>query len=269
MWPIDGSCQPSFGFSVGRQLAVWRYFFLWHSRHFTGAGPPFCRWQSMHVPVAALGSWNAAWRLVFTAATPASCGSRDKPGAPRTAASAAGSDWWQVVQAMPRSPAWPSWSNVTAPSFPGSVILPVGLCSAGGSRDAGAATAGFSASAVGGGAAVVATGVGGAFGGVACVATGSPVTAGGEAGAGASVAPTPGVADAGRVVTGGSFSLFPQAKATVATRTTVASRRAARSSRAGLRSAVGRILVDGQRPQHAREGWRHRSWPLPGTMHRA
>ena len=50
-------------------LAAWRewapYFFLWHSRHFTGAEPPFCLWQSMHVPVAPFGSWNAAWRLVF------------------------------------------------------------------------------------------------------------------------------------------------------------------------------------------------------------
>ena len=132
--------------------------------------------------------------------------------------------WWQVVQAIPRLPAWFSWSKVTAPSFAGSVILPLGRCAAGRAGAAGCVAAGFSACVVGGGAGVAAAGGGGACGCVACVVTSAfgaavaggravaetaraavpagcggvvVVAAGDEATAGASVAATPGVGDAG------------------------------------------------------------------------
>ena len=111
------------------------------------------------------------------------------------------------MQAIPSLPAWFSWSKVTAPSFAGSVILPLGRYSAGPAVAAGCVAAGFSACVVGGGAEVAAAGGGGACGSVACGLTGAAVPAGcgrtvvgatgGEATAARSRAATPGVGEAG------------------------------------------------------------------------
>jgi len=214
-----------------------------------GAEPPFCLWQSMHVPIAALGSWNAAWRLVFMGGAAGIAWQSRQACCSETRGFCGRLGWWQVVQAMPRLPAWPSWSKVTAPSFAGSVTLPLGLCAAGRAEAAGGVAGGFS-TCVSGGAEGAAAGGGGACGAVACVVTGAfgAVVTGGRAAAeaagadvpagevvvvvatgdaaGASVAATPGVGDAGGVVTGGCSSFFPQAKATDTTKRIVASRRA-------------------------------------------
>jgi hypothetical protein len=177
----------------------------------------------MHVPVAALGSWNAAWRLVFMGGAAGIVWQWRQAWCSEASGFCGRLGWWQVVQAMPRLPAWLSWSNVTAPSFPGSVILPFGRCTGGRAGTGGGVAAGFSACAVGGGAAVAAAAGGGVVGGVACVFTGAlgaagacgravagtadsavpagsgvaAVVAGAEAGAGASVAATLDGGDAG------------------------------------------------------------------------
>lgn len=162
------------------------YFFLWHSRHFTGAGPPLCLWQSMHVPVAALGSWNAAWRLVFKGGAAGIVWQSRQAWFSEASGFCGRLGWWQDVQAMPRLPVWFSWSKVTAPSFAGSVILSLGRCAAGRTGAASCGAAGFSACVVGGGAEVAVTG----GGGVVVVAAGDGATAA------ASVAAAPSVGDA-------------------------------------------------------------------------
>jgi hypothetical protein len=145
--------------------------------------------------------------------------------------------WWQVAQATPSLPAWFSWSKVTAPSFAGSVTLPLGRCAAGEAGAAGGPAAGFSACVAGGGPEVAAAGVEEAWGCVAGVVTGGfdgaaacggvvvAGAAGDVAAAGAPGAGTTGMGDAGWAVTGGGSCSFPQAKAIGARRRTVASRR--------------------------------------------
>jgi hypothetical protein len=89
--------------------------------------------------------------------------------------------WWQVVQAIRSLPAWLSWSKVTAPSFAGRVIVPLGRWAAGPAGAAGCGTAASSAGVVGGGAEVTA---GGACGCAAGVVIFGATMAGGRAVAG-------------------------------------------------------------------------------------
>jgi len=137
----------------------------------------------MHVPVAPLGSWNAAWRLVFKGGAAGIVWQSRQAWFSEASGFCGRLGWWQDVQAMPRLPVWFSWSKVTAPSFAGSVILSLGRCAAGRAGAASCGAAGFSACVVGGGAEVAVTGVGGACGCVACVVTGAfgAAVAGGRA----------------------------------------------------------------------------------------
>jgi hypothetical protein len=138
----------------------------------------------MHVPVAPLGSWNAAWRLVFKGGAAGIVWQSRQAWFSEASGFCGRLGWWQDVQAMPRLPVWFSWSKVTAPSFAGSVILSLGRCAAGRAGAASCGAAGFSACVVGGGAEVAAAGgVGGACGCVACVVRGAfgAAVAGGRA----------------------------------------------------------------------------------------
>jgi hypothetical protein len=137
-----------------------------------------------------LGSWNAAWRLVFKGGAAGIVWQSRQAWFSEASGFCGRLGWWQDVQAMPRLPVWFSWSKVTAPSFAGSVILSLGRCGA----------AGFSACVVGGGAEVAAAGGGGACGCVACVVTGAfgAAMAGGGAAAETAGAAVP--AGAGGVV---------------------------------------------------------------------
>ncbi len=59
--------SPSAVMNSGQENAGIRheFSFLWHCMHLVGAFPPDFLWQSMQVPAAADGLWNAACLPVF------------------------------------------------------------------------------------------------------------------------------------------------------------------------------------------------------------
>jgi hypothetical protein len=101
----------------------------------------------MHVPVAALGSWNAAWRLVLIGAVAGVVWQSRQACCSHAFRFSGRLGWWQAAQLPSPLRACFSWSKVTTPSFAGSMILPFGR--------GGASLLVFGATVVGGSGAVV------------------------------------------------------------------------------------------------------------------
>lgn len=83
---------------------LYRFSFLWHSAHFTGAALPLAfsaMWHVMHVPDFAVGLWNAAWYVVFIGAVATFVWQSEQAWFGALAGCCGLDAWWHVAQLLP------------------------------------------------------------------------------------------------------------------------------------------------------------------------